>query len=392
MGDGIRRALICALVVAAIAAGVIVSRGTSDAVGIAHAISLPAAAGGSEVAAQDVSSSVWYCASAIPSTLVFSSRSSSAVSAVIKWAAQPGESTISVPAGGQADLPPQANASGPQGATVVLNGGGVAVSQLLKVPDGSSVSQCASSLSPHWYFPQGSTLPGNAVTLDIYDPAATPAVVDVDLITASGETQPAAYQGISVAPGELVSESLDAHATNDSEFATVVQAATGSVVAEELSFVSADASVGFTDQLGSPQPQRLWAFPFSEATPGGSLVLNVMNPGNSIAHVVVRASDGARVPFTPVTALVTGQSTSVIILSSAPGFTLSTPYAVTVSSNVGIVVARTIQDHSVGALNPTEGTTTGVPVGADRWIVPSVPGVSTPEVCRFRILGRSPSG
>ena len=144
---------------------------------------------------------------------------------------------VSVPGADRCRSQPPKHASGPQAATVTLSAG------VWRFPSGSSpaygwsVTSCASRSSASWYFPQGSTVAGNNVTLDLYDPSVTQAVVDIDVVTASGEVDPTDYQGVAVPAGGLVTEKLDAHATNDPEVATIVEAASGSVVAEELQHI-----------------------------------------------------------------------------------------------------------------------------------------------------------
>jgi hypothetical protein len=388
MGDGARRLVICAVIVAALAGGTVVSH-LSYSSGLAPAgFAVPAAAETSAVAPQGVSSTAWYCASAQPATLILSSRSPTVVTATVtRTAGSAGQSTA-VPAGGQVEVPPPAHASGPAGETVTLNGGGVAVSESIEATRGWGVAQCASSTSATWYFPQGSTVSGDTVTLDLYDPSVTQAVVDIDLVTASGEVEPTDYQGVAVPAGGLVTEQLDEHATDDAQVATVVEAASGSVVAEEFQLTYSGKTVGVAEQLGAPKPQRVWGFPYCVQPSRGSLTFNVLNPGSQSAQVVLDATYGVTSRVHPVDFSVKANSTASIVLGAEPGFASSTPYAVVIQSTSGIVVGRLISGH--GKSKPNTGATIGVPVGADHWLLPAVPSIGHPSSLAFEDLGPRP--
>jgi Family of unknown function (DUF5719) len=389
MGDGARRLVICAVIVAALAGGTVASH-LSYSSGLAPAgFAVPAAAETSAVAPQGVSSTAWYCASAQPATLILSSRSPTVVTASVTRTAGGAGQSITVPAGGQVDVPPPARATGPVGETVTLDGGGVAVSESVKATQGWGVAQCASSTSPTWYFPQGSTVSGDTVTLDLYDPSVTQAVVDVDLVTASGEVEPTDYQGIAVPAGGLVTEQLDAHATNDGQVATVVEAASGSLVAEELQLTNSGKTVGVAEQLGAPRPQRVWGFPYCVQPSHGSLTFNVLNPGSQSTQVVLDATYGVSSRVHPVTVSVNANSTASIVLGAEPGFAASTPYAVVIESASGIVVGRSIIGHGKASL-PNTSATIGVPVGAERWLLPAEPSIGHASSLAFEDLGSRP--
>ena len=373
MGDQATRLVLAAVVVAALVGATLAANLTGNVAtesALAAAPSIPPAAGVSALAAGNVSSSAWYCTAAAPPTLVLSSLSDSVVRATVTWV-RGKATTVYVPPGGLVDVPPPAHVTGPQGASVLLDGGDVAVAESVRDANGWSVAECASAVSSTWYFPQGSTVAGDTVTLDLYDPSVTPAVVDVDVLTPSGETDPAAYQGVSVPAGGLVTEELDSHATSDPVLGTVIEAASGSVVAEELDVTTADGRRGLSEQLGSPVTQRVWAFPYTVEPRGGSVSLNVINPGSATCSLVLDATYGAGIAVHPVTVSVKGQSVSSIVLGSHPGFAAMTPYSIVVRASSGVVVGRAIYAPKK-TVRPSAGYTFGVAVGADRWLVPGV--------------------
>lgn len=372
MGEAARRLLICALVIAAIAGGAVATRLTSNVVNPTFATTLPPAAGASELASQTVASTAWYCVSSIPTSLVFSSMSSKPVSATIAWSGSgaTGRTTATVPTGKQIEIAPPPKATGAQAESVTLGGGSVSVGELFSTGSGWSVSQCASSTATSWYFPQGSTVSGNSLSLEIYDPSVTPAVVNIDLLTSTGEAQPTEYQGLSVAPGTTLTEILDEHATQDTEVATVVKAVSGSVVADELQTTGTSGLLGLNGQLGSPSPAKAWAFPYCDIPSGATLTFNVMNPNVGSTRVVLEAYDGSRVTQ-PTVVKVPGETTSSIVVSGTANFSDSTAYSVVVSASRGVVVGRSISYLPANPKQPTFGAQTGTALGASKWFVPS---------------------
>jgi hypothetical protein len=287
------------------------------------------------------------------------------------------------------EIPPPKGPVDPTGATVILNGGGVAVSEYVRSYYGWSTTQCASSTSATWYFPQGSTVAGDSVILDLYDPSVTQAVVDIDLVTASGQVSPTDYQGVSVPAGGIVTEKLDEHATNDAEVATIVDAASGSVVADELQLTTSGNVLGIASELGAPKPQRVWGFPYCVQPRGGSITFNLINPSSVSSEVTLEATYGHGSSVHPVTISVPGNSTASIVLGHEPGFAASVPYAVLIKSSSAVVAGRSILGPKKSQ-RPRAGSTLGVAVGAQHWLVPAVPAIGHPSSLTFEDLGSRP--
>jgi hypothetical protein len=229
---------------------------------------------------------------------------------------------------------------------------------------------------------------GNTVSLDVFDPSVTSAVVDIGLLTASGETQPADYQGVSVPAGGLLTAKLDQHATGDPVVGTIVTVLSGSVVADELDEMDVGRVFGFADQLGAPQLHTAWEFPYSVEPKGGSLAFNVVNPGTIRSRVVVNATFGAGTSVHPVVVSVPGHSTVSLNVAHHPGFEANTPYSVEVTSSTPVVVGRTIR--GTGKPKPNAGAVIGIPEGADSWLVPAVPAPGRPLSLALTALGSKP--
>ncbi len=392
MGDQARRLVAAAFVVTALAGATVTARMTSNvATGTPTPVAapVPPAAGASVVAASNVSSTAWYCTAGAPPTLVLSSYSASPVRGYVTWANRSAATPIYIPASSQLDVGAPRGATGPQAATLSLFGGGVAVSETVRDANGWSAAACASSTSASWYFPQGSTVAGDTVNLDLYDPSVTPAVVDVDVLTPSGEAEPAAYQGLAVPAGGLVTEQLDTHATDDPLLGTVVEAASGSVVAAELDLTTTGGRHGCSEQLGAPAAQSVWAFPYTVLPKGGSVALNVIDPGSAGTNLVLDATYGSGTSVHPVMLTVKGQSVSSIVLGREPGFAATTPYSIVIKASSPVVVGRVVY-ATKRTDRPNAGYTLGVPIGATHWLVPGVENSDHATSLAIEALGSKP--
>src|SRR5580692_3053678 len=173
MREGMKRLLICATVVALFAGGVAAARLTSGTKLESSLPVAPAAAEASAIPSATVEAAEWYCSAGAPATLDLSSFSAKTVIATITRSTGGPPEEVSVPSGGQIEVPPVSGSKGPQGATVTVEGGDIVAMEFVQGPTGWSEAQCASTTSSTWYFPEGSTLPGDNVTLDLYDPSVT---------------------------------------------------------------------------------------------------------------------------------------------------------------------------------------------------------------------------
>ena len=177
-------------------------------------------------------------------------------------------------------MPTQLGSTGLIAAAVVLDGGGVAVSEVVQSPLGWSMAPCAPSTAPNWYFAHGATAQGGGLVLSLFNPAATDAVVDVSLVSSTaGFLAPAAYQGIDIPPGSLVTENIGDHAPDDAAVATEVSTLSGAVVATELRVGRVRrATGGSRSPWAARPPPRDGSFPQSTGIPGGTVAFHVLNP------------------------------------------------------------------------------------------------------------------
>lgn len=281
--------------------------------------------------------------------------------------------SVSVPPLGSAAVnPADGLPSGSNASTFTFAGGGVAVTQVVAGPGGWSTSPCASQTSPQWAFAGGSTAGGNALTLALFNPAAADAVVNVSFLTENGVIDPEAYQGLTVGPGQLVTENVGDFVQNANHIATVVVAQSGALVSTEFQQVSPGGTGGVSLRLGAPALSTTWSFAQTTTMPGSTVTFSLANPGTVAASVTLwfGLSQGS---VEPQHVAVAAGSVGAVTASGVPGLPHQVPYAVNVTSSQPIVVGRSVL-ASGGSPPPVWGSSSGTATAADSWVVPG-PGV-----------------
>lgn len=327
-------------------------------------------------------SSSWFCAggsgpgAGAEETVVLTNPTTRAVTGTVTAVASTGlrrSVTVHVAPGGITTVVPAQLAPGPWvTAEVLLAGAGIGVDETVSTPLGWSEAPCASSTAPRWYFTGGSTAGSDGVNLSIFNPTATAAVVDTTMVTSRGQVlKPAAYQGVTVGPGALVTQYLSDHDEGDPSVSVTVSAVTGSVVAAQLqSFTSAGAQ-GVALQLGAPQASSTWAFADTERIAGGQVAFHLYDPGRRSAHVTmtVHFAQGAATPI-PIT--VPAGGSTILQTSAQSRVPVGTVYTVTFrSTGAPVVVSRDVTAPAGGA-SPQRGLVLGTALGASRWLVPPI--------------------
>lgn len=287
----------------------------------------------------------------------------------------PVRNRVTVPALGSLVVNPAAGL--PAGATASSFSfavGGVTGTAVVAGPQGWSTAPCVTRVSRTWDFAGGSTASG-LLDLSLYNPTAAAAVVDVTFLTSSGTVlDPQAYQGIALAPGQLVVEGLGAYVQNQTVVATLVQATSGAVVATELDQMAVPSGSGLALLRGSPGPSTTWRFAQTTVVPGGTVTLDVANPGTSplVARVAVSLPGASVVPHQLV---VPARTVVPFAVSSVAGWPLGSPYGLTVTAPGPVVVGRTVVAPA-GAASPQGGIASGSTASAAAWLVvaPGAPG------------------
>ncbi|HWE69093.1 MAG TPA: DUF5719 family protein [Acidimicrobiales bacterium] len=282
---------------------------------------------------------------------------------------------VEVPPMGTTAVNPAAGlGAGDVAASFVFAGGGVTANQVVTGTGGWSNAPCASQVATSWYFAGGSTSPGNVLTLDLFNPTSTDAVMNVSFLTGSAVITPSAYQGLVVPAGHLVSENVGDFVQNQGEIATMISAQSTAVVADELQQWSSGSTGGVALRLGSPSPSTVWHFAQTTNSNRGTVTFHVANPGSrpGVATFDIGVPSASIVPIqVPVPA----QSEVALIASASSRLPRSSPYAVTVTSSVGMVVSRSVQAPN-GSAPPLWGSIPGTTTTSTHWLVPG-PGSGT---------------
>jgi Family of unknown function (DUF5719) len=304
------------------------------------------------VGAPDAESTAWYCtgqstASGVsPGFLVLTNTSGTPVAGTITSVTDTGASArraVAVPARGVVAPSVPALSSGSwESQTVILSGGGVAVTQAVHASSGWSQAPCRSTTSSTWYFPGGRTVNSDALYLSLLNPTSTPVVVDVSFMTPAGAVHPINYQGIVLQAGQVQVENVASEVQDVATVSTLVSTRAGRVVASEVQVFSG-SSAGLSLVPGAARPEASWAIPQAQEASGGSSEVDVFNPGSVPEAVTVRPrlSSGLLAPLTETVAPGTTWALATSAQTRIPRGEMYS-VAVTATGGPGVVVSRTV--------------------------------------------------
>jgi hypothetical protein len=245
-------------------------------------------------------------------------------------------------------------------------------------------SPCTLGSAQNGYIPAGSTAGSSSVTLSLFDPLATPAVVDVSVSNGSGLSSPPAFQGLVVPASGLVVLDLRRWVFQVSSLAVNATAVSGSVVvgalehtSEIVEIASASAGsrpvthanlVGTSLLVGPNKALRQWAFTALQSRIGVSSMFSVYDPGNTPVSVSV-APPGPSGKVAALTQQVAPGGIVSFATPIAPGTRLGAESVVISAEGGAVVVARlTTRQRSrvLEELNSTSGTAGP----KDKWLLP----------------------
>ncbi len=326
-------------------------------------------------------SSAWFCDGATAAggdaqaTLILTNPTPRPVTGTVTTVsphAPPTPMSVPLPANSQLEVTPaQAAPGGSLASTVVFDGGGVGVTQVVSGPLGASIAPCASTTASHWYFADASTAPGNTLSLSLFNPTATVAVIDVSFVVSTGVVAPPAYQGIDVPADSLVVENVGDHVQNNPDVATAVVALSGAVVAAELETTGPAEDGGPSVVLGATATATTWSFAQNTDMASGTTLFHVYNPSDRPARVTVKIGL-LQGEAEPVVMDVAADSTSVLDTRRLARLPIGTAFSATFVSGggVGIVVDRHVSSPA-GSPAPEAGDVAAVAGGAVRWLLPA---------------------
>ncbi len=273
-------------------------------------------------------------------------------------------------------------------AQVLVDGGGVLASEQIAGSQGRTLSDCGSRTSSTWQFTGGSTQRGQALTISLANPTATPAVANVSFITANaGAATPQGSQGLVVGPHAVVAvpvQNLVAHGADLASDVTVTQ---GRLVAFATQVSTSPVGVGVA--LGQAELEATWVLARQVASPGATITIDMANPTSASQVVVVRARipSGWLAPWRQVVDPYTVWSLQISPTSRVPSTDV---VAVKVrASGPGVSAFATTQ--VAGASSGGWGSTPlqALPKGPSTVLVPKVPGLDRDGITVFN-PGASP--
>lgn len=266
-----------------------------------------AAAVAPSVATVLASSSAWYCAGPLPvgttgeaSSIAVANLGARKVRGEVvlatSTASRSSTKAVTVPPGGESVV--GLRVTGPRGsaaATVVVDGSGVAVEELVHGVRGVTAAPCSDHPAASSYLAAGSTSGADNLSLAVLDPGATPAVVDVSFSTGAGTVSPPAFQGLSIGAGQLQVLDVGHFLPSRTVVATTVTATGGHVVAGALLTAVVGRTLMSSLATGVSASSTSWLMPAGLAGGDASSVFSVLDPTGRPASVQLRLGSASGV-------------------------------------------------------------------------------------------------
>ncbi len=182
-------------------------------------------------------------------------------------------------------------------ATVELVGGEGMVEQRALFPAGDAVASCTTQTSDTWYFADGFTVEGSVNRLIITNPSSETANINLTLVTQSGQRQPSAFQGYSVAPQSVQVIGIAENGLVDEPVIAIhLTTTTGRVVVAREQHYVGGGRLGYTLNLGAPSLSDQAWFAFGETGPGITEQYVIYNPTSQDVAVEVTLLGFGQVP------------------------------------------------------------------------------------------------
>ncbi len=182
-------------------------------------------------------------------------------------------------------ITPNAWASGAFfGVSAIVSGGGVVGAEVAN--NDSAVAPCSGSGVTQWYGAGFDTVVGSSATISLFNPSATPAVVNVTTVSASGFSAPAPFQGFAVGPHDEVALNLGSQIVNTANIGVHVSVLRGAVtvVGVQSAGTVASFNVGQVDLSTSA------SFALVTTAAKSRAQVRVSNPNDVLAQVTVKVS------------------------------------------------------------------------------------------------------
>lgn len=382
-----RRALYGALLIAAVAVSLAVSRNAEPAVGTSFSTSFRPGSPALEVR-KDVISSTWFCGgtSALGASnegeyggeLIISNPTDSPVSGLVTILTaeqDPIAEVVTVEPRAKLIYDVDAKVTAPFASTLVeLNEALASVEQRALHPAGAAVAPCANQTSSEWFFPDGFTASSSDFRILISNPYLSPAIVNVDVATENGPRSPSNLQGFVVPARSLRVLNVSTSGFRDEKIAAItVRASAGRIVAAKYQHYLGTGRLGHVMALGAPSTSDQWWFADGEKGAGVTETYMILNPTRTqtTADIVVLGLDPTAAPVPATTVTVPPGEVIVFDMANVGGLP-DGRHGVLVTSREGesIVVERILTRpvENTVATTAVLGLQRGYP--SNRWVIP----------------------
>jgi hypothetical protein len=284
---------------------------------------------------------------------------------------------------------PRNGAAGFAAVSVDTDAGGIGVSESIRGlsgPAGGGIvaSPCTLGSAPRGLIPAGSTYGSSDVRLGLYDPDATPAVVNVAVSNGASVVSPPAFQGVVVPANGLVVLDLRRWVFQVSSLAITATAVSGDIVigsfdttAEAVTTTSGSSGThrvtrvyfaGGSLLIGPDRPLGQWSLTALQSRLGVASMFSVYDPGTKPVSVSV-APPGQAGRVAALTEDVPAGGIVEFQTPIAPGTRLGAKSVIVTAAGSAVVVARVTarqRSHSLEELNTTFATAGP----GERWLLP----------------------
>lgn len=258
------------------------------------------------------------------------------------------------------------------GAIVELERTGAMVEQRSTAPTGVSLSPCGNDASSEWYFADGASVDGVTYHLLVTNPYPDSAVVDIELVTASGRREPTELQGYVVPPRSIsVIDISGSFARDEEQLSVGVMSRRGRVIAAKAQVFNGGRRLGYSVTIGAPALGDEWFFADGEVGDGIDERYSIFNPTDEAIDVDVVFLPNETAPeLAPLTLTVDGGETVLVDTADVAELPVGRHSAsVRTFSDAAVVVERALTRPAGSSV--ATSVVLGTRFGAQRWWLPT---------------------
>ncbi len=237
------------------------------------------------------------------------------------------------------------------GVSAVVSGGGVVGAEV--AADNTAVAPCSAGGVTDWYAAGFDTLVGSSAVVSLFNPSATPAVVNVTTVTANGFSAPAPFQGLAVGPHAEVAVNLGSQIVDTANVGVHVNVLRGAVVAVGVQTSASTASFN----VGQEALATSAGFPLVTTAANTRAQVRVANPNDVPASVTVAVALGTY-QIAPETVEVPAYASAVVIITPNSAIPAAGFAALTLTSSEPVAAALAVgaTDLALSAPGPLART------------------------------------